>query len=325
MVRPQNWNAPPWTPQVPGLVGVAVQCDDRIAHGPKPSHRSYRHPCSSVINIENPMRPEFLGTANANQLYWQKPCPREHDGAEFTVCRYCRDHAKQQNWFKIANTMITRLPRALDSIRSNVFLAPMCRQCEQREQLFSQQFLPDASLPAGHPHIGNAATVLPANVVDMADFPRNTCICLSDLERHEHPPGPTRLCRDHLVQRWNGNRDLLVDNVRFAKTFLEDITLHLGNTRRASRATKNARGWDMTRNPPRLVGPRFACRCGQDPVPHGTSEAYLCLACEGIVHVVDLATLPLPPTPVPDWTNQNYHTNPGMFILYRTPTGGPRV
>lgn len=304
------WNAP--NPNPDALAGPNLPCDDRVAHG------GYINPCSNAVNMEVPLRLEFVGNPILPVLFGHTFCsnlvPAAPPHHPHNVCRYCVDYARTQPYYRTAHRNVFDPPPAIDHKKRRGFLVRMCAQCEQREQLVSRRWLTAPGAPGGY--AGLLPLLPPPNAAQMANFPHDTCTCKDKLQGFLDP----KLCRTHLRLMWDRVRRNLASNVRNNRNFLEDITLNpvTGLTHRALPATKRLRTvYDHARRPPRVVEMSLSCRCGAVPVPAGTEQVLQCLGCESHVHLVPLAALPPPPVPPPVWMRRNRYLNPGQFATTR--------
>ncbi|KAK5122715.1 hypothetical protein LTR85_003630 [Meristemomyces frigidus] len=160
------------------------------------------------------------------------------------------------------------------------FLTRVCDDCEQLIQTSRWNRSVSATTPGLAPNLGQN----PMTTNEWESYPDNSCTCCWNLGLM---PGSPKLCHSHRRQVWDKLEKTKDDNDRWLRSITSSSQRGVGLTilaTAAAKAQRNARGfWG-------------ACRCGKElPDPNGLPgqgprpppEAYICMACEGHVSVVD--------------------------------------
>lgn len=268
--------------------------------GPDCADRPYRAapgPCSSGTNAHSHWR---LHDCVEDEPY--------HGGYVHRTCGQCHDQAVNQPYLQRVHRALydpafpgndpftppapgahNGWPWSPNTIgKWKGFLTRLCRSCEQIEQAKLHERITN---PRGTFVIRDEIQPTP----EMANWPRNTCTCKHFLGRSGPPPGIGGLADD----RWcNRHRRLKLmrlvrarnRNDRWLRTLARDA---LGGACLANKQRLR------TRSSAKLKAFR-ACRCGADPdtsvhpaapgVAQGGAEVWMCMACTGLIHLVDPAT-----------------------------------
>ena len=214
-----------------------------------------------------------------------------HHGAHFDVCGVCHNNTQAQAWVGVpggaanAHGQITTLtppqqapgaawPNPLPNW--NGFRTRLCRTCEEVEQAKCHYYITNPADP-------NTTVAHPPNMAEMVQWPIDRCTCLYYLNGVQGPPDhPIRYCRlDHadvwtdLEQTRNHNAEWLLNTSIDKKG---QLCMASDRTKRTRRSVRNSS--------------YRACRCGRTVDLNGRNpEVLLCMACQGLVHVVLPGTL----------------------------------
>ena len=292
------WTGPPVrSDALPAMHGY---CPDRPHHS-NASVPAVAHPCSSHLNPVP--RDPFNIPYYSDRLECALTLPFHNNMHD--MCRYCFDNIAAQPWYtqieQDVNTLPPPLPQAPNAQQLATwarFLTHLCHNCEIMEQRILNDRRNDPAARANPP-------VEAAKVVGHTDqWPETTCTCLAMLCL---PDGDERLCIRHRHRiSTNKHYELLImraQNDQWLRGIGRKTTA--GLLEFVSTQKKNGRA---------QRGVYRACRCGVEITvnPAKAPEVFLCLGCEGVVHVGDMARgNPLPAEYVPSVrtrqsTNQDY-------------------
>lgn len=248
-------------------------------YGPNPNpgpcsdrrHHNYDNPCTQVTKLIGSNCP-LPGPARLRPLahYDKTNCTNANHDDPFTVCGNCVEMTEHSKWYTMAKKrMVEAPPEAGDeTTRWRGFWTRLCRLCEHREQFLWHE---------RQGHIG-LAIAAPPNSNATQQYPDNTCTCVAELT----PPG--KRCAPHWKDYWDLTRPPLVAariaNREWLRTVARDAA---GVLCRASNARLLARWTNLNNTYYR------GCRCGRDIQSNLVPLVYLCMACEGIWQVTQMA------------------------------------
>lgn len=265
------WNGLP--PSGPNA-HLAPFCDDRVHHHPAPGGGpgaipAGADPCSSaVVGTENPL------PVPAHVLHpagWNcQACPLPPAAGTRRVCWHCYLHIRNQPWWWDIGADVRNppppAPVAQPIATWTGFQTLLCRDCEHREIIILHDTV--------RQHKGGIPP--PPWWLDVLGrtppWPCTTCTCLSTLVLN-------RLCIQHNHTRACTGHDRLLETRQQNDNWLRNIKRIDG--KRLVKADAKTRARRVR------TGVFRACRCGAEVTrqPGVPARVYMCMACEGIIHV----------------------------------------
>lgn len=278
---------------LPPATIVGGPCDDRALCDPGGPTPGVANACSH--DIHNPAPAAVGGPAGGPTSKWVctggiRPAGFENHppGVVYETCYFCIRHALQQDWAREMLDDINRVPRAPTApgpgpaqnlLTYRTFKTYLCTDCEDFEQYILHQR-----------QLGNHYGMPVATRQMCRNYPLNNCICTAILrstslcirDRHDH----ACLIHDYSLMRRQQNDFWLRTVRRRPDGSLEPAPWSLITDRDQRGVFRGCRcGAEIK---PRTVRPRRRTT----PRTYVPPSVYLCMGCEGVVHVAQPAGPP---------------------------------